>query len=84
MVRLPLTGQREQKARSRLREHPDQDFWLEVFAAIRASKFLLGTNGKSSWQITLDWLLENDTNAVRVAEGAYVQRGTVSLAGGRS
>ena len=36
---------------------------------ISESDFLQGNN--SNWKITFDWLIENDTNILKVCEGQY-------------
>lgn len=82
-VMLPLSGGRLAKARCRVREHPDPEWWRDVFAAIGQSRFLRGVNGGTNkhqhWRATFDWLIANDTNAVKVIEGQYADdRGTHS------
>lgn len=69
-----LSASRKQKAASRLREHPKVAFWNDVFREIRGSPFLLGQgppNGKAPWRANFDWLIDNDTNCIKVAEGRY-------------
>lgn len=73
-----LSATRRQKALARLREHPQDDFWNKVMARMRGSPFLLGrSNGNSldhkGWKANFDWLIENDTNAVKVYEGRYAK-----------
>ena len=73
-----LSPTRRQKALARLREHKEIDFWNLVFGHIRASPFLLGhqkTNGDGKHKnrkANFDWLIDNDTNCVKVYEGRYV------------
>lgn len=73
-----LSATRRQKAQARLREHKDVDFWNVVFGRISGSPFLLGhqkTNGDGkhkNWKANFDWLIDNDTNCVKVFEGRYV------------
>lgn len=69
-VTLPLTPSRKQKIRSRLKEHQDRDFWKAVFKNIRESSFLNG-GSDGSWVCTLDWLVANDKNCMKVFEGNY-------------
>lgn len=72
-----LSASRRKKALLRLGEHPRAEWWSAVFANIRASPFLRGLKGGSNgsahpgWRATFDWLIENDTNGVKVFEGKY-------------
>jgi hypothetical protein len=65
-----LTEKRARKARRRLADHPDPGWWQAVFERVRDTPFLRAENPRG-WRVTLDWLLANDTNAVKVSEGAY-------------
>ena len=75
-IRLPLSPSRERKLRLRIKEHPQEDFWSEVFTAILKSDFLMGRNGNgaSGWRIGFDWLIENDKNCLKIAEGTYANK----------
>lgn len=73
LVRLPLTGSRKRKAALRLIEHPDEKFWDDVFTNIYRSKFLTG-NGSQGWRCTFDFLIANDSNCLKIAEGVYANR----------
>jgi hypothetical protein len=70
-----LSETRKRKAAARAREHDDIAFWNRVFARIKSSAFLLGRtnngNGHEKWRASFDWLIENDTNCVKVYEGKY-------------
>lgn len=71
-----LTETRRRQARSRLREHPDPRWWVEVIDAANASPLCRGEarpapGAGKPWRCTLDFLLANDTNALKVLEGAY-------------
>jgi len=63
------------KIRLRLRHRPDKGFWQTVFNKIIRSTFLRGGGpgrwGQAPFRATLDWLVANDENAVKVFEGAY-------------
>lgn len=78
-VTLPLSAERRRKAAVRLREHPDPDWWSEIFKKVRESKFLRGESGgtgaHANWRCTFDWLIANDSNAVKVMEGQYDRGG---------
>jgi len=69
-VTVPLTADRAKRARSRIAEHPDPEWWSRVFTLIGASTFLRG-NGKQAWKVDFDWLVANPTNALKVVEGKY-------------
>ena len=73
-----LTHTRRQKAAKRIREHPAADYWLQVFAKIRGSPFLCGLGkprnpDEKPFRASFDWLVDNDTNSVKVFEGKYDQ-----------
>ena len=44
----------------------------EIIPAIKRQPFLAGDNGKD-WKISFDWIIENDTNWMKVLEGNYIQ-----------
>lgn len=74
-IRLPLTASRDKKLRLRLKEHPTDAFWSEVFQAILASDFLMGRNGNGTdWRVSFDWIVENDKNCLKIAEGNYANK----------
>lgn len=81
-----LSASRKQKASARIREHPKVAFWNDVFREIKRSAFLRGmgpANGKEPWRANFDWLIENDTNCIKVAEGRYGKSdGRASSTGG--
>lgn len=61
-----LTSQRTAKAKTRLVEQPDLDEWAKIVARLAKSEFA----ATSGWA-NFDWLIANDTNSVKVAEGKY-------------
>lgn len=65
-----LSNSREKKIRDRLKEHPQIEFWIEVFEKCQNTPFLRGEN-KSGWKVTFNWLFLNDNNALKVIEGNY-------------
>jgi hypothetical protein len=69
-VQWPLTRSRYEKAAIRIKEHRTLDFWQRVFDNIGDSRFLLGT-GNGNWKCTFDFITKNDSNAVKIYEGAY-------------
>jgi len=69
-----LTHGRKAKIKARIRAHPDIAFWERVFNAIPQSDFLMGRKNSPdhpNWKATLDWLIKNDDNPTKVAEGTY-------------
>jgi uncharacterized protein YdaU (DUF1376 family) len=71
-VEWPLSTSRHRKAAARLKEHEAVQFWNRVFTNIRGSPFLLGMgNANGSWRCTLDFVIANDANCVKIYEGAY-------------
>lgn len=66
-----MTGSRLEKTRTRLKEHPDGVFWKRVLDKINASSFLRGNQKGRTWKVSFDWIIENDKNAVKIAEGQY-------------
>jgi len=69
-----MTNSRVGKLRARIREHPTFAWWDELFTRITRSSFLFGS-GNHAWKINLDWLIENDKNAVKILEGRYDDQG---------
>lgn len=74
-VDWPVSQSRRSKIKARLREHPEVDFWETVYTNIMHSPFLLGSHtgngGHENWKCTLDFLIANDTNAIKIKEGVY-------------
>ncbi|GAH08449.1 unnamed protein product [marine sediment metagenome] len=84
--RLPkcryMTDSRMRKLAARLKEPLFADNWKLIIDKMEASDFVTGniianasyyvTNKDvRSWKATIDWLLANDTNYVKVLEGKY-------------
>jgi hypothetical protein len=70
-----LSADRLTKVRARLKEHPKVFFWNDVLAGIEKSTFLRGLSGRNGdhkgWKASFDWLIENPTNCLKIAEGQY-------------
>lgn len=66
---------RKTKIRIRFVDEMKRDWELlkSIFRAMEQSKFLRGDN-KTGWKASFDWLFENGTNWVKVAEGNYANR----------
>lgn len=56
---------RQKKVIERLRENPELNYWGKVFS--KANDVCLN----SGWKPSFDWLVENDTNYIKVIEGTY-------------
>lgn len=64
------TKQRIEHIIARMRENKSFDWWKNIF--IEADTILIpGKDGKKDWFPNFDWLIKNDTNAVKVFEGNY-------------
>jgi hypothetical protein len=61
-----LNDDRKRKIRSRLLKHPSSEYWTSTIKRLAASDF--ACSGK--WA-SFDWLIKNDTNHAKVAEGNY-------------
>lgn len=71
-----LTGSRRRKIETRLRENPEPEFWEDVIEAAGASPHCRGESrpapgANKPWRCTLDFIVDNDTNALKILEGAY-------------
>lgn len=77
---LELTSERARKAKSRLAKRPQLDDWRAIFERIGRSAFCRGDTGggkgQAAWVASFDWVIANDTNAVKVLEGRYDNRGS--------
>ena len=60
---------RKDKERLRLKSR-DKESWKIVFDKINSSLFCCGENDKR-WKASYDWIMKNDTNAIKVLEGKY-------------
>lgn len=69
---LKLTNKRKEKLKKRLDEIGEDEF-IKAFDCIKESDFLQGKND-NGWRVSFDWLIENDTNAVKVLEGKYADK----------
>lgn len=71
-----LSDGRKRKAQTRLRENPDPGWWVAVVEAANASPHCRGESrpakgANKPWRCTFDFIVENDTNPLRILEGAY-------------
>ena len=65
-----ITPQRRKKLATRMANSQFANHLDEIFAKMKASDFLNGKNNRG-WTPTIDWLLENDTNFMKILEGKY-------------
>lgn len=77
---MKMTTKRQEKVRCRVREWQKggQDAaatFREVCTIISQSSFCKGQNNHK-WQATFDWIIENDTNCIKVLEGKYNDNNT--------
>jgi len=70
VVPRAVSKRRLEKLKSRLREHPNSEFWVEVFRKIEDSHFLQGENDRG-WKIDFDFLIANTENVLKIVEGKY-------------
>jgi hypothetical protein len=69
-----MTNGRRKKISARLRRQPTVEFWERVFNGVIRSDFLMGrkpSKDHPNWMATIDWLIANDENPLKVVEGAY-------------
>lgn len=66
-----IAGKRYEKARQRWKEMPDSDYWISIVKKIAESDFLTGARGFAA---SIDWLLKNAENHVKISEGNYDNR----------
>jgi hypothetical protein len=77
---MKMTTKRQEKARCRLRDWQAggadaRNTFREICNAIAASSFCRGQNSHK-WEATFDWIIENDSNYVKVLEGKYNDKQT--------
>jgi hypothetical protein len=62
------------KCRAREREITEQDF-REIVQLAAVTPFCIGITDRG-WKVNFDWLIENDTNLLKVKEGRYSHGGS--------
>lgn len=64
-----ISGNRQKVVKARWKEHPDLEFFKELFERVNKSDFLSGRNGK--WNgCCFDWIMK-PTNMQKIIEGNY-------------
>jgi len=66
---LKLSSSRKIKSVARLKERSLEE-WRQIFERIAGTPFLRGKNDRD-WFADFDWIIANDSNAVKVLEGKY-------------
>lgn len=61
-----LTDSRKKKAKKRLSENPQKEFWEVVFKNAEKSVFV-----RENQFFNFDWVLKNDTNCLKLYEGKF-------------
>lgn len=64
-----LTKGRARHIRSRLTEQPIE-FWIAAIQRVERTPFCRGVNDRK-WRASLDWLIANEDNVVKLNEGRY-------------
>lgn len=65
-----ITDKRKEKLNTRLKEDAFANNYIEIFNIIAKTDFLKGEND-TGWKADFDWVIENDTNYVKIMEGKY-------------
>lgn len=73
-----MTAKRTKSAATRIKENSDPEYWTSIVQRLAVSRYATGQVPTKmcprGWKADIDWLLENDTNHVKVAEGKYDDR----------
>lgn len=67
---VKLTAKRLTHLNSRFEEKAFSVAWRAIVDGVSSSAFLTG-GGDRGWKAGIDWIIHNDTNYIRVLEGAY-------------
>lgn len=65
-----FTHQRQLKLKARMKERLFTENWKGIIDRVSASPFCTGQKGRG-WKADVGWILDNDTNYVKVLEGKY-------------
>ena len=69
---LKLSNSRKAKIKTRFEEIKSLEGFIELFNKVILIPFCCGDNDRN-WSADFDWLIENDTNWVKVMEGKYLK-----------
>jgi len=70
-----ITDKRRSHLKKRWSEWKDLEYVQELFRKITSSSFCRGENDRG-WKADFDWIINNDTNHVKVMEGKYDDKET--------
>lgn len=80
-----MTDKRRAKIQARISDQPDPDYWRDVVQRLARSAFATGRvkseRYPNGWRADFDWLIKDDTNHVKVAEGKYDDRRSAAASG---
>ncbi len=76
-----VTGPIRDRVNTRLKEHPDLEWWRTLFDRVKASDFLCGR--KTDFSVTLDWIL-GPKNLAKLVNGNYDNRANLQVVKPRS
>lgn len=68
-----ITAGRSLKIKARIADDFFVSSWDELLAKIKLSPFCCGQNSRG-WTVSFDWIIQNDTNYIKVLEGRYEQQ----------
>ena len=69
-----ISASRKSKIKTRMSEGFNLS---EIMVAISEQGFLIGDNNKN-WKVSFDWLIENDSNFLKVVERKYINNGSAT------
>ena len=75
--RIPISEDRLKKIKTRVKDTPLQEPWIEAVQRLAESNFANGLSD-SSWVATFDWFIKPDSLA-KILEGKYDNRPTMDL-----
>ena len=68
---------RNKKAQAKLREEPNEQYWIDIVKRMARSEFINGKNDRS-WRATFDFILQSDAH-LKVFEGKYDNKTSLSI-----
>jgi hypothetical protein len=67
---IKLTDSRKKQIALRYKELGDIELFEKAFHLVQGSSFLTGKNDRN-WKVDIPWLIQNDSNIIKVLEGKY-------------
>lgn len=77
---IRVSVERRTHLKNRFLDKHFKESYKEVIDKISKSRFLLGNNERS-WKVFFDWLIQNETNYLKVLEGRYEDKGKTGNTG---